>query len=112
MQATHTIQDDICVVSLKGALDFEHSAKLREYVVPLIEDFKVQTIIFDVHEVDFMDSGGIGVIITSYITLSKRYANFALIRATPSVAHTIELCGLREQVPVFDDLDQAIDYFS
>jgi anti-anti-sigma factor len=79
---THRTTDAL-VVQCHGKLTFEHAPQLRNKVRTLIPDEK--RIILDMKEVLFMDSSGLGTLVTLYVSARSRNCKVELRNVSPAL---------------------------
>lgn len=80
---TRRSPDDAMVVACCGRLTLEHAPQLRNKVRTLILDEKRITI--DLKEVPFMDSSGLGTLVTLYVSARTRGCKLELINMSPAL---------------------------
>jgi anti-anti-sigma factor len=74
---------DAVIVECHGKLTFEHAPQLRNKVRTLIPDEK--RIILDMKEVLFMDSSGLGTLVTLYVSARSRNCKVELLNVSPAL---------------------------
>jgi anti-anti-sigma factor len=84
--------DDAMVVQCHGKLTFEHAPQLRNKVRTLIADEK--RIVIDLKEVPFMDSSGLGTLVTLYVTCRTRGCTLELINVSPALRTLLGMTNL------------------
>ena len=75
---THEKRRGTITVRLTGDLDHNTAAQIREELDLLIEDQSIRRLVFDLSELGFMDSSGIGMIIGRYRTMARRGGSVAV----------------------------------
>ena len=78
METNSQIVENIRVISLEGNIVLEETAELREAIEPFIEESETDGIILNCEKVSFIDSSGLGLIVSIYKTLMKTNRKFAL----------------------------------
>ena len=80
--------------------DIDHSACLhmKDQLDELLRDASLKRLVFDLSNVDFMDSSGIGFIIGRYKLMSKRGGSVAVINADARMNRIFEMSGLYQIV--------------
>lgn len=94
---THEKKRAVVTVRLSGELDHMQTARLRRELDELIADPGVKRLVFDLSELNFMDSSGIGMIIGRYKVMTRRGGSVA-VRAGRQVSRILELSGLYQIV--------------
>lgn len=91
---THEKRRGTVTVRLSGDLDHNTAAQIREELDRLIDDPDVRRLVFDLSELGFMDSSGIGMMIGRYRTMARRGGSVAVRPGGRQVDRLIELSGL------------------
>jgi anti-anti-sigma factor len=84
--------DDVVTIQCQGKLTFEHAPQLRNKVRTLIPDEK--RIILDLKEVPFMDSSGLGALVTLYVSARSRNCKLELINVSPALRSLLGMTNL------------------
>ena len=80
------------LVECHGKLTFEHAPQLRNKVRTLIPDEK--RIILDLKEVPFMDSSGLGALVTLYVSGRSRNCKVELVNVSPALRSLLGMTNL------------------
>lgn len=91
---THEKQRGTVTVRLSGDLDHHTAGQIREELDRLIEDPGVRRLVFDLRELGFMDSSGIGMMIGRYKMMMRRGGSVAVLSDGGQVDRMMELSGL------------------
>ena len=80
--------------------DIDHSAcgQLKTQLDELLRDAAVRRLVFDLRDVEFMDSSGIGFIIGRYKLMAKRGGSVAVANADARMNRIFEMSGLYQIV--------------
>lgn len=81
-------------VRLSGELDQRRAGQVRRELDELILDPNVRRLVFDLHELSFMDSAGIGLMIGRYKQMRRRGGTVAVSRADAQVDKIFQMAGL------------------
>jgi anti-anti-sigma factor len=84
--------DDAVIVECHGKLTFEHAPQLRNKVRTLIPDEK--RIILDLKQVPFMDSSGLGTLVTLYVSARTRGCKIELTNVSPALRSLLGMTNL------------------
>jgi len=77
MDCKITTQDDITIIKLLGKkFTFNNSNEVRTKIDQLIDDNN-RWFIFDLSEVEYMDSSGLGVLVTLFKNLERKEGSFS-----------------------------------
>ena len=84
----------VLTVQLSGELDQRRADQLRRELDELLLDPRVKRLVFDMRDLCFMDSAGIGLMIGRYKRMRSRGGTVAVTRAGARVDKIFELAGL------------------
>lgn len=97
-------------VRLKGEMDQSTCNELRVKLLEVIVKYDVVNIVFNLKELDFMDSSGIGVIIGRYNQLKSKGGKLILCNLNPNIEKIITLSGLTK-ICILKDTEDSAKYF-
>jgi anti-anti-sigma factor len=80
------------VVECHGKLTLEHASQLRNKIRTLIPDEK--RIVVDLKEVPFMDSSGLGTLVTLYVSSRSRGCKLELVNVSPALRTLLGMTNL------------------
>ena len=78
MKIEHRIENNITIVSLNGALSLDDVEIFKTYMKPLIENDTIKGIALNFDKINFMDSSGVGVIMSTFQSLRERGKKLAM----------------------------------
>lgn len=81
-------------VRLKGEMDQDTCTELRNKLTELIVKYDVENLVFNMKELNFMDSSGIGVIIGRYNQIKMRQGKIILCCLNELIERIVVLSGL------------------
>ena len=84
----------VLTVRLSGDLDHRRAGELRRELDELILDPKIRRLIFDMNDLCFMDSAGIGLLIGRYKLMRRRGGTVAVARPDARVDKIFQMAGL------------------
>jgi len=85
-------------VRLTGELDHSAAARIRSELDGLIAGSNVRKLVFDLSDLEFMDSSGIGLIIGRYKLMVKRAGTVAVTCPCTRIDRIFEMSGLYQLV--------------
>ena len=94
------------VVRLAGELDLYNAPMIREALLAALET-QPDRIVIDLHEVAFVDSTALGVLLETRSRLEQR-DNFVLAAPGAETRRTLQVSGLDRQLAVADSVDAAL----
>lgn len=101
---------DICILELEGEVDAEHAPQLKKSLVMAQEEF-AKNFVLDLNKVSFIDSTGLGVMISLMRQLKKAGGKLRLTGLQEEVRSIFEITRLFrvfEISPSVEDAVQAI----
>ena len=107
MSKTFRVGKNSVIVELHGEIDQYAAAQLKENIDIEIENSPKKNLIFDLKNVDLMDSSGIGLIVGRYKLITALGGKLALCNASKSVAKILSLSGIEKIVSNFPSLSEA-----
>lgn len=111
LRATHRDAGQVTVVDLGGRITLgEGSALLRKTVRGLLDD-KHLRILLNLADVDYIDSSGIGELVSAYTTAKGRGGELKLLHLTKKVHDLLQLTKLYTVFDVYTDESTAISSF-
>lgn len=103
---------DITILDVSGRITLgEGSVALRDCVRDEIEEGK-QKLIINLADVNYIDSSGLGELISAFTTARNRGATVKLLNLTKRIHELMQITKLYTVFDVFDDEDTAIKSFS
>jgi anti-sigma B factor antagonist len=94
------------VLEVKGEVDLYTSPQLRDNVTEMIEQGQGR-IIIDLTDVGFMDSSGLGVLVTALKRVRERDGSLALVCPEGSVHKVLTITGLDRVFPISGSVAEA-----
>ena len=89
-------------------IDAHNSEELKEYILHLIEQKEVN-IIVQLENVRFIDSSGLGALLSGYKNAAAKSGKLALASCKPQVLSMFELTRLNRVFEIYTDLTEAFD---
>jgi anti-sigma B factor antagonist len=100
---------DITVFHVDGRLVLgEGDAALTSAVKALLKDQGAPKTIIDLSKTTYVDSAGIGALVTAYTSVTSAGGALALAGASPRIIDLLKITRLDSVFPIFDSVDAAI----
>lgn len=96
----------VAIVRVRGELDFGTTPYLVEALDGLPEPG--QSLVFDLSELDFCDSSGLGALIAAHKATARTGGRVHLAGVTPIVLTAINVTSLDQLFPLHDTVDAAL----
>ncbi len=100
--------NNVSVLDLKGELDEIGVQSLTEQIEPLLSDSEVKKLVLNLHELEFINSKGIGYLVSIHTHMAKDSRSLILVDANEPVMDVISLVGLTTIISYHSDLDSAL----
>jgi anti-sigma B factor antagonist len=111
LRATYRDAGGVTVVDIGGRITLgEGSALLRKTIRELLDDSR-KNILLNLADVNYIDSSGIGELVTAFTTVKKNGGNLKLLHLTKKVHDLLQLTKLFTVFEVFSDETTAIGSF-
>ncbi len=89
-------------------IDAHNSGELKEAILHLIEQGEVN-IIVQLAQVRFIDSSGLGALLSGYKNAAVKSGRLAITNMQPQVLSMFELTRLNRVFDIYTDLNEAFD---
>ena len=99
-------RDGWAVLAVAGEVDLATAPRLREALTDLVVEGHVQ-IIVDLSETEFLDSTGLGAIVTGLKRVRTKDGDMRVVCTSPRVCKVFEITGLDRVVPLYASVDEA-----
>lgn len=96
------------VVALTGEMDESSIEGLKQSLDPILNDTNVKSLILDLRQLEFINSKGIGYLVSVHTHLSKDQRVLILAGANEEVMDVISLVGLTTIIKYFNTLEEAL----
>ena len=90
----------VAELSLSGDLDMSATFRLEPTLDRLLEGGDVSELVLDLSEVAFVDSSGLGLLLTTYERSREAECPMAIVRARPEIQRVFRLAGVDDVLPL------------
>ena len=102
---------DVTILQLIGRLELEDGdTVLRDAINALVAAGRVK-LVLDMNEVTRLDSAGIGMLVSKFITARRSGGSLKILRPTVRTDHLMEITKLTTVFEIYDDEDAAVRSF-
>src|SRR5262245_15736777 len=102
---------DVTILRLNGRLELEQGdLAFRDYINNLVADGR-SNILLDLKDVTRIDSAGIGMLVSKYLTARKSGGTIKLLHLTEHSDHLMDITRLTTVFEIFDDEEAALRSF-
>ncbi|MDB4470659.1 STAS domain-containing protein [Deltaproteobacteria bacterium] len=111
MQLNITEQGETVKIEVQEErMDAHNSSDLKEQMLQLFDDGKCNLII-DLSEVRFVDSSGLGALVSGFKNASAREGSLKLCSLQPQVRSMFELTRLHRVFEIFSSVEEALESY-
>ncbi len=111
LQATHRDSGEVTVVDLSGRITLgDGSALLRKTIRGLLDDQR-KKILLNLADVDYIDSSGIGELVSGFTAVKNQSGDLKLLHLTKKVRDLLQITKLYTVFDVYMDEGTAVRSF-
>ncbi len=96
------------VIEFRGQMDKSNNQEVRDALSNFIDKFSDANLVFDLKYFEFINSEGVGLLVSLHYKLKKLNKNLFLVSPQPRVNDVFSIIGLSKIVPIFDNLESAL----
>lgn len=93
MEVEKEVKNKVLFVRITGEVDLKEADRLRREVDEIIENYPVKDIVFNLKNVNFIDSSGLGVILGRFKKIRSLGGRVYLASANEKIKKILELSG-------------------
>ncbi|MCZ8342302.1 MAG: STAS domain-containing protein [Leptospira sp.] len=101
------IKNKVAIITLEGEVDLYNAKELKDVLDEKIKNQQYE-IVVNLAKVPFMDSSGIGTLVTAMYKLKKYHGDLKVCSVHGSVAKVFKLTGMESHLEVFDSEEAAL----
>lgn len=110
--SSHNAGNDVIVIALRETnLDASNVREFKEAVQAMIDPAATR-VVFDLQGVKFIDSSGLGALISCLRQLNARRGDLRLCSLTPTVEALLALMRMNRVFQIFQDRQDAVASFA
>jgi len=95
--------DGIQILSLSGPFTLGNMFQFQR----ALQDIKPQYLIFDMSQVPYMDSAGLGLLVNFYVAAQKNGRKMAVVGVTPRIMALFELTKVDSLLKIYPTVESA-----
>ena len=92
------LRKNTLTVFLSGELDHRMAGEVRRVLDDMLEDAHVRRLVFDLRELEFMDSSGVGLVIGRYKRLTRRGGSVEVVDPAAHIDRIFQMSGVYQLV--------------
>lgn len=105
---SHKIENSICVVAIEGNIALDGVNEAKAFLKPHIENTEIKGIVINFEKVNFIDSSGIGLIVSIFKTMQQKEGKFAITNLSKKNEEIFTITRLNKILDIFPSDAEAI----
>lgn len=98
------------VIEFKGEMDKSNNLDVRSALNNFIENYKQKYLFFDLTYFDFVNSEGVGMLVSMYYKMKGLGKELYIINPQPQVEDVFNIIGLTKVVPIYPSIEVALEH--
>jgi anti-sigma B factor antagonist len=103
-----TERDGVAVVAVHGEVDVSTAPRLRQQLIETASSGQ-DTVVVDLDAVEFLDSTGLGVLVSGLKRFRTQGGDLLLVCNPPRVLRVFEITGLTKVFSMHHTVDEAVE---
>lgn len=95
------------IAEFHGEIDQSTMADAEDKIFKIVENFGGKCLFFDLTDLKFINSEGVGFIVAVHAKLAKKEKTLALFGPQTHVAEIFEAVGFGKMIPIFKTIKEA-----
>lgn len=104
-------KNEVVILDIAGEIDLYNAPEIKDVINKLIEEKKYNVVI-NLEQVSYIDSSGIGALISSLSNLKKYQGGLKIIKVYASVRKVFELTKLTSFFEIYETEEEAVNAFN
>jgi anti-anti-sigma factor len=96
------------LIVVGGELDLASGPALEDELARVLAS-RVELVVLDLRELEFMDSTGLGILVKANRRAIDEGRRFGLVKGSPQVQRLLDLTGVAERITLVDTPEELLD---
>jgi anti-anti-sigma factor len=105
---SNRIENGICVISVEGNIALDGVNEAKTYLRPHMENQDLKGILINFEKVNFIDSSGIGLIVSVFKAMQQREGKFALSNLSKKNEEIFTITRLNKILDIYSTEGEAL----
>ncbi|NLK00543.1 MAG: STAS domain-containing protein [Clostridia bacterium] len=101
-------KNGIDVLEIQGEIVFESSNDIKHRAKEILEEGDLKKVVIDLQNVPFIDSSGVGVLISLFKHQAEKEGEIVLAAPTKKVSRVLELTRMDKILDIHDTVEAAV----
>lgn len=97
----------MAIFKIAGYINFDTSEELFDFITKAIEEKQSELLVFDVEEVEYVSSAGLGIFMSLVETINERDGKIILIAPSEGFRRVMELTGALGYFTICESMQDA-----
>ncbi len=102
------IYKNVLIVYLEGEIDQHKVSMIKNNIDKSVRENKTVHMIYDFEKVSFMDSSGIGMILSRYKSFNGTSSKLCLCNVSSNTMRLFDMVGLKEIIKIYTNIDECL----
>ncbi len=108
MNIKHEIKDRVLIISIEGELISPQALDTDKNIISLIEKEKKERIIIDLSKVDYVDSTGLGILVSIRLYCKKNRILYATVGVNEKIKRTFTVTEMTSFLNIHNSIDKLL----
>jgi len=108
MICTHRIEKNVCVVSIEGNIALDGVNEAKAYLKPHLDSPDIKGLVINFEKVNFIDSSGIGLIVSIFKTVQQKEGKFGLTNLSKKNEEIFSITRLDKILNIYGSEKEAL----
>lgn len=109
---SNRIENNICVISVEGNIALDGVNEAKTYLKPHMENQDIRGILINFEKVNFIDSSGIGLIVSVFKAMQQREGKFGLSNLSKKNEEIFTITRLNKILDIYSSESDALSAMS
>lgn len=112
MEVVHHVQGSVLILKpQRKSLDVKNASYFKEDVLECAQKAGLSNLVFDLRELEFIDSAGLGTFLSIQRALNRQGGELKLAHLSPSIRTMFEIVSMHRIFDIFSNTEEAIQSF-
>jgi anti-anti-sigma factor len=102
------IESGVAFFKPVGNLALNEATEFRERILRCVAEVDCGAIVLNLREIRYLDSNGLGAIVSAYKAALAAGKSLALCEPGPTNRHILQRTSIHNLMPIFDDAESAL----
>lgn len=107
LEVNMCVKEHTLFTRFKGELDEATVSQIKDKLTMILEKYDVKNIVFNLRKLNFMDSSGIGMIISKYNQVKNKNGDIIICELNKNIERIVSMSGLLRICTLRDSEDSA-----